>query len=119
MFWEVFVRRALHFFVILALFVTYQWSKIHAIVHLKYDSYHCNLCKASQNTHQASSPIHFVLVDENILQNQHIQQRVVYQKPHRAVQKPAYRRLDFDGLNRFEVVPIPLGYDSTAPPRFS
>ncbi|KIM07407.1 MAG: hypothetical protein KU38_10560 [Sulfurovum sp. FS08-3] len=113
------MRRALHFVLILALFVTYQWSNIHAIAHLKHDSYHCDLCKATQNTHQASSPIHFVLVDENILQNQYIQQRVVYPKPHLAIPKPIRKGWDFDGLNHFEVASIPLGYDSTAPPRFS
>ncbi len=116
---EVFVRRALHFVLILALFVTYQLSKTHAIAHIKHDSLHCNLCKATQNTHQASASIHFVLVDENILQNQYIKQRAVYKKPHLAIQTPTRKGWDFDGLKHFEVASIPLGYDSTAPPRIS
>jgi len=112
------LRRFLHLLVIFALFLTYQKSVVHSTKHLHAYA-QCNLCQITKENQHSTHSTHFVLVDENILQNQYINHRLTYKEPIDLTQKPLIRRSIFEGCIAFVVHPIPLGYFSTAPPYFS
>ncbi|WP_415406355.1 hypothetical protein ACLHDG_11375 [Sulfurovum sp. CS9] len=105
-------------FVLLALFLfAYQSSTIHSNQHLLNKHKDCHLCVSSQqfdtNLHKITFPI---IIESNSLELGNLEQRVVLKKPLNLTQKILVKRTDFTGMQHFSVMPIPLGYLSTAPP---
>lgn len=105
-------------FVLIALFLfTYQLSTIHSNQHLLNKHKDCNLCVGSQqfdeNLHKTTFPI---IIESISLEIGNLEQRVVFKKRLDLTQKPLVKRTDFTGMQHFSVMPIPLGYLSTAPP---
>lgn len=105
-------------FVLIALFLfAYQSSTIHSNQHLLSKHKDCNLCVGSQqfdaNLHETTFPI---IIESNSLELGNLEQRIVLKKPLNLTQKPLVKRTDFTGMQHFSVMPIPLGYLSTAPP---
>ena len=105
-------------FVLLALFLfAYQSSTIHSTQHLLNKHKDCHLCVSSQqfdaNLHETTFPI---IIESNSLELGNLEQRVVLKRRLDFVQKPLVKRADFTGMQHFFVMPIPLGYLSTAPP---
>ena len=105
-------------FVLIALFLfAYQASTIHSTYHLVKEHIDCHLCASSQqfdtNLHETTFPI---IIESNSLELGNLEQRVVLKKPLNLTQKLLVKRTDFTGMQHFSVMPIPLGYLSTAPP---
>jgi len=105
-------------FVLIALFLfAYQASTIHSTHHLVKEHIDCHLCASSQqfdtNLHETTFPI---IIESISLEIGSLEQRVVLKKRLDLIQKPLAKRTDFTGLQHFSVMPIPLGYLSTAPP---
>ena len=105
-------------FVLIALFLfAYQVSIMHSTHHLAKEHIECHLCAGSQhfdtNLHETVFPI---IVESINFEVYHVEQRAVLKKCLDLVQKPLAKHTDFSGLQHFSVMPIPLGYLSTAPP---
>jgi len=105
-------------FVLIALFLfAYQASTIHSTYHLVKEHKDCYLCASSQqfdtNLHKTTFP---VIIESISLEIGNLEQRVVLKKRLDLTQKPLTKHTDLTGMQHFSVVPIPLGYDTTAPP---
>ena len=105
-------------FVLIALFLfAYQSSTIHSNHHLVKEHKDCHLCVGSQqfdtNLHETTFPI---IIESISLEIGNLEQRVVLKRRLDFAQKPLVKRTDFTGMQHFSVMPIPLGYLSTAPP---
>lgn len=115
---EVILKTNFFRFVLIALFLfAYQVSTMHSTHHLAKEHIDCQLCAGSQqfdtNLHKTTFPI---IIESNILEIGSLEQRVVLKRRLDFVQKPLVKRTDFTGMQHFFVMPIPLGYLSTAPP---
>ena len=105
-------------FVLIALFLfAYQSSTIHSNQHLLNKHKDCHLCVSSQqfnaNLHETTFP---TIIESNSLEFGNIEQKVVLKRRLDFLQKPLVKRTDFTGMQYFSVMPIPLGYYTTAPP---
>ena len=105
-------------FVLLTLFLlAYQLNTTHSIKHLVKSSDNCHLCvsgqKFDENLHETSFPI---LLESYNIESAELEQRIVVKKRFDFTQKPLRIKTDLTGMQYFAIVPIPLGYLSTAPP---
>lgn len=108
-------------FVLLALFLlAYQSSTIHSSQHLLETDEDCQLCVSGQqfdeNLHETTFPI---ILESHSIESANLEQRVVLKKRLDFAQKPLLKRTDLTGMRHFTVMPTPLGYFSTAPPKNS
>ncbi len=108
-------------FVLLALLLlAYQSSTIHSTQHLLKTHEDCHLCvsgqKFDENLHETNFPI---ILESFTIESTNLEQRVVVKEPLDLLQKPLVKGTDFTGMQHFAVMPIPLGYVSTAPPKNS
>ena len=115
---EVILKTNFFRFVLIALFLfAYQASTIHSTHHLVKEHIDCHLCVGSQQfdttLHETTLP---AIVESNSLETGKLEQRVVLKKRLDFIQKPLVKRTDFTGMQHASVMPIPLGYLSTAPP---
>lgn len=108
-------------FILLALLLlAYQSSTIHSAQHLVKTHEDCHLCvtgqKFEENLHEMNFP---VILESFTLAPTNIEQRVVVKEPLDLLQKPLAKRTDLTGMRHYAVMPSPLGYFSTAPPKNS
>ncbi len=108
-------------FVLLALLLlAYQSSTVHSTQHLVKIHEDCHLClsgeKFDENLHETNFP---VILESFTMESTNVEQRVVVKETLDLLQKPLVKRTDFTGMQHFAVIPPPLGYYSTAPPKNS
>ncbi len=105
-------------FVLIALFLlAYQSSTVHSSKHLLQKVTECHECLSSEQfehtVHQTISPI---IIESHSTELEHTEQRVTLKLSIDHIQKPLLKWVDLTGLQNFCILPIPLGYLSTAPP---
>ena len=105
-------------FVLLTLFLlAYQLNTTHSIKHLVKSDNNCHLCASGQQFDENLHEISFsIFLESYNIESAELEQEIVVKKCLDFTQNSLRKKTDLTGMQYFAIIPIPLGYLSTAPP---